>query len=331
MKLGFSAPYKVQCGYGELSRLILDSLHRLGCVITQANSLRWGSCKRTITRYDHLMYHPDAPADRLIIVGSPHEVYALRGSYPDVRLITTGAEVRSGILPADIRTINSLDRVAFTSRRILDMYRLAGAGQHTSFLPICVPPPKNPPKERIGNFRNFLAVAQFCPRKNLKFLLNCWKIANRPDSILRLKTNLGTYSDAEEAHIRAALELDQYPRVELIHRELTDAEMEKLYRQADVYINVSRGEGLGLGELFASRHQCSVITTDGAVGERVKCDVEAVRTAAIQGVPVRADATWLKPDKDDVVRLIRNPPMPSVYPADYSQTAMDSALRAFLS
>lgn len=320
----------MQCGYGEISRLILDSLHRLGCVITAANSLRWGHCKRTTTRYDHLIYHPDAPVDRLIIVGSPHEVYALRGSYPDVRLITTGVEVQTGILPGDVHAINDLDRAAFTAERVLDMYRLAGAGQHTSFLPICVPPPKTPPKERIGNFRNFLCVAQFCERKNLKFLLDCWKSANRPDSILRLKTNLGTYSEAEEAHIRAALEIDQYPRVELIHRELTAAEMEELYRQADVYVSVSRGEGLGLPELFASRHHCSVITADGAVGERVKCDVVPVRAANLQGVPVSANATWLAPRKDDVVRLIRNPPKPSVYPADYSQPAMDRAMRAFL-
>jgi hypothetical protein len=105
---------------------------------------------------------------------------------------------------------------------------------------------------------NFLAVAQWGPRKNLENLIK-WFIEenfDRENVGLVLKTNLAKNCEIDRVHcierIKVLLNHEDYKdkkcKIYLLHGYMSEEEMARLYRHKDIhaFITTTHGEGYGL-------------------------------------------------------------------------------------
>ena len=103
---------------------------------------------------------------------------------------------------------------------------------------------------------NFLAVAQWGPRKNLENTVKWFveEFIDNPDVGLVLKTfsNGNSLLDREDVQTALTNMLDQYEnrqcKVYLLHGDMTDQEMDSLYKHPKVnaLVTLTHGEGFGL-------------------------------------------------------------------------------------
>ena len=361
-----SAPVNSRSGYGELSRRVLDGMHRAGARINGITNFQWGNCK-SIERTGWEKYFREGKIDpeecRLhVIVSQPQEARWLQtGSEEKSFLLTTGLELSAGIPNTEIMDIAELYKTAFTSTRVLKMY--ANAAQNflespnISFVPAFVNQIGyerwdvdflvSDHLQEYGHKKIYLAVAQFCPRKNLRFLLDVWRKADIKDGVLVIKTNLGQYTPAEFNHICdrlgvCAVEVDgsglhkvckpsDVKNVYILHRELKDDDMEALYCQSHVFVNLSHGEGLGFPELHARRNNLPVITTDGPLGATMMVHTAPVEDPEyLQGYRINPWATWIVVCEDIAIEALRNPPNRQHYPLTYELETMAGCMKGFL-
>lgn len=121
----------------------------------------------------------------------------------------------------------------------------------------------SPPPFIIPNFDGFVfySIFQWIERKNPKALLTAyWKaFEGVKDVVLVLKTYRVNYTEGEDAKIKAQIaewkrQLNQvhYPRVYLVTRLLTTADMFRLHKLGNVFISPSRGEGWCIPAVEAS-------------------------------------------------------------------------------
>lgn len=98
----------------------------------------------------------------------------------------------------------------------------------------------------------FYSIFQWIDRKNPKGLLRAyWKAFEGNDKVsLLLKTYRITYTDTEFDLIKSDIEmwkkelgLNHYPKIYLARKLLTDAQMLRLHKLGDCYVNASSGEG----------------------------------------------------------------------------------------
>ena len=117
---------------------------------------------------------------------------------------------------------------------------------------------QNPTEVELGlttNF-NFLSVVQWGPRKNLENTINWFieEFREDPDVGLIVKANIARNCAVDREHTEKRLkhmkELagEHQCKLYLIHGNLTDEEMQGLYRHQDIHalINIAHGEGFGL-------------------------------------------------------------------------------------
>ena len=126
---------------------------------------------------------------------------------------------------------------------------------------------------------NFLTIAQFTgnnpytDRKNLFFTIKwfCEAFSNDPDVGLILKTNhgKGTHIDRKLSQnkirqIVSEVRKGPYPKIHLLHGNLSPPEIAGLYKNKDVkcFLSLTRGEGFGLPLLEASACGLPVMTTN---------------------------------------------------------------------
>lgn len=146
--------------------------------------------------------------------------------------------------------------------------------------------------------KNFLAVAQWCPRKNLDNLIKAFVEEFFDDEVgLVLKTNLAKNTQVDRTHTEKRLKELLAPfgkerkcKVHLLHGDLDDEEMISLYQhpQITALINFSHGEGFGLPIFEAIVQNLPVITpTWGGVADFVyypKKDKKTGKTKQTLGV-----------------------------------------------
>ena len=101
------------------------------------------------------------------------------------------------------------------------------------------------------------------------------------------------------------------PRLRIVDRTLTRAEMEALLRSSDVFLSLHRSEGFGFGCAEALAHGRAVVATDyGGTTDFVREDtgypVAWTRVALGKGDYVGwQGATWADPDIDDAAARLR--------------------------
>ncbi len=178
------------------------------------------------------------------------------------------------------------------------------------------------PEELAIDFKtsvNFLAVAQWGPRKNLDNTIK-WFVeafADNEDVGLVLKTNVASDSimDREMVTKRLKTILSEYPdkkcSVYLIHGELTAGQLAWLYEHPTMnsLINIGHGEGYGLPLFEAAYRGLPLITTtwSGQMDfickpnkkgklvprvNRVLYDIETVQKRAVWKGVIQADSKW---------------------------------------
>jgi len=118
---------------------------------------------------------------------------------------------------------------------------------------------------------NFLAVAQWCPRKNFENTVRWFLDEFRNDEVgLVLKTNIMNNCNIDKEHTRDRLRalLDSYKdrkcSVHLIHGDMSEQEMASLYTHPKIsaLITLTHGEGFGLPIFEAVCNELPVIAPD---------------------------------------------------------------------
>ena len=132
---------------------------------------------------------------------------------------------------------------------------------------------------KLNTSFNFLTIAQFTghdaytDRKNLYFTVKwfCEAFAGDPDVGLIIKTNHGRGTKIDRRitknkirQLIGEVRKGSYPRIHLIHGNLSASEIAGLYRHKNVkcLLSLTRGEGFGLPLLEAAASQLPVIVTN---------------------------------------------------------------------
>ncbi len=157
----------------------------------------------------------------------------------------------------------------------------------------------------------FLHVSSCFPRKGVDVLLAAWAQAFRAsdDVVLVVKCFPNPHNDVE-AQVAAWRERDPgFPAVEVINRDLSQAEMAWLYRYCDALVAPSRGEGFGMPMAEAMLFELPVITT--AWGGQTDfctpdtawlCDYDFALAGSHLGVP---HSVWAEPRADHLAECMR--------------------------
>ncbi|WP_159014590.1 FkbM family methyltransferase [Acidisoma sp. S159] len=157
----------------------------------------------------------------------------------------------------------------------------------------------------------FLHVSSAFPRKGIDLLLEAYRRAFRATDDVRLiiKCFPNPHNNVERqvAALRAAD--PEAPAIILIDREMTESELLELYRDADVMVLPTRGEGLNLPAAEALASGLSLIVT-GYGGHMDFCCNEAVRLleydfSSSESHLSSAGSVWVEPHLDDLTDALR--------------------------
>jgi len=195
---------------------------------------------------------------------------------------------------------------------------------------------------------NFLIVSQLTAlddvsdRKNILNTLKwfCEAFSNNKDVGLILKTNLGrgTHIDRAGVHNVIAQALQKFrkgsfPRVHVIHGNMTDHEIASLYQHKSLvgFINITRGEGFGIPILDATIACLPVVTTAWSghldfmnLGKYIpiECDLIDIPASKIDERIFVAGAKWANPRETDfkkkLVKLYENNKIPKEWAKELS-------------
>jgi len=172
---------------------------------------------------------------------------------------------------------------------------------------------------------NFLIVSQLTAvddggdRKNILNTIKwfCETFQNDKDVGLILKTNLGRGTKIDRTNVYSIVNAcirsfrkGPYPKIHVIHGNMTDHEISSIYRHPSVkcLISLTRGEGFGLPILDAATSELPVITTNWSghldfmkLGKFVGIDYDLVKIPdnKIDNRIFVQDSRWSNPKEED--------------------------------
>lgn len=178
---------------------------------------------------------------------------------------------------------------------------------------------------------NFLIVGQITANSanvDRKNLINTIKwtmeaFSNDPDVGIIIKTNSGTGTTIDRANtfnlLKASVDKfrkSQFPKVHLIHGNLTNNEMASIYKNETVksLVTLTRGEGFGLPILEAAAAGLPVIATNWSghldfmkLGRFIPVNyaLEEIPKSRIDGQIFVENSKWAAPDEDDFKKKIK--------------------------
>ncbi|MBY8851336.1 FkbM family methyltransferase, partial [Saccharothrix sp. MB29] len=181
-------------------------------------------------------------------------------------------------------------------------------------VPVRDPGAVDRPARRPGDPVRFLFAFDFFSigqRKNPWGLVDAFQRAfeGRDDVRLVLKAINGDKNPHTAERLRLRVADD--PRVELVERYLSVAELDELYANSSAYVSLHRSEGFGLTVAEAMARALPVISTDYSsttefLDERTGWPVPHRLVKVGRGHhPYPADAVWAEPDLDAAARAMR--------------------------
>jgi len=343
-KVLLRAPALTQSGYGVHSRQIARWLLSLSEVDVKFQALHWGNTPWIINKdfYDGLI---GDLMNRSVDPTGQHYDVSIQVQLPnewDSSLATKNigitAVVETDICNPDwIRACNRMTCIIVPSHHCKKV--LENSGKLT--VPVHVVPESFPDvvnqnlPTKIDELKfqtdfNFLVVGQITgknaesDRKNIFYTIK-WFCENFQDDEnvgLVLKTNMGRNTKIDRkivaSTLRAVLaEINKkvFPRVYLIHGELSDAEMTSLYKhpQIKALISLTRGEGFGLPILEAAACSLPVIATNWSGhldflnrGKFISIDykIDNVHSSRVDNEIFVKNSKWANPLGDDFKKKI---------------------------
>lgn len=163
---------------------------------------------------------------------------------------------------------------------------------------------------RQAGFR-FLHVSSCFPRKGPDVLLAAWGQAFRAsdDVVLMIKTFPNPHNDVAEQLAAWRRRDPEYPAVEIISRDVSQGQMNWLYRYSDALVAPSRGEGFGMPMAEAMLFDLPVLVTgwggqtDFCTDDTAwLCDFQFAYSGSHLGVPHSA---WAEPSVAHLASLMR--------------------------
>ncbi|WP_458094237.1 FkbM family methyltransferase [Roseomonas sp. WA12] len=167
------------------------------------------------------------------------------------------------------------------------------------------------PEPADGRVLTFLHVSSCFPRKGVDLLLTGFARAFRRGDAVRLVIKGFPNPHNTVAADLAAIQASDpdAPTIELIDRDLPEAELLTLYREADAMVLPTRGEGFNLPAAEAMAAGLPLIVT-GHGGHLDFCDVETARLLRWRFAPsgshlATPGSLWVEPDENDLVDALR--------------------------
>ena len=162
----------------------------------------------------------------------------------------------------------------------------------------------------------FLHISSAFPRKGVDVLLEGYYKAFtiEDDVCLILKTFPNIHNNIDEILAELNKKYDRHPEVEWINRDLDEKELYGLYKVANCYVSVARGEGFGLPVAEAMLAKIPVIVTANS-GMADFCNKDTALLVDFKMVPADTHITnknsrnismWFEPDINSLVKQLRS-------------------------
>lgn len=329
-KIFLKGPLLTRSGYGEQSRFALRSLRsREDLFEIFIQPLQWGKTSWT----------PEMDEERIWIDQAIEKTiaYIQQGGKFDISLQVTIPNEFENHAPINIgytagiettkaahqwiQKINEMDRIITTSshsKKVLEetQYHAQNTQTGQQFILKAETPIEfvNYPVKTYNNIPelelnvstsfNFLAVAQFGPRKNLLNTIKWFIEEFRDEDVgLVVKSNISKNCLMDRSRLNAELtnflrqQGERQCKVYLLHGDLTDAEMHSLYRnpQINAFVSLPHGEGFGLPIFEAAYSGLPVVATGWSGQLDFLIDAEGREefyNVAFDLQPVQPEVVW---------------------------------------
>lgn len=160
----------------------------------------------------------------------------------------------------------------------------------------------------------FLHISSAFPRKGVDVLLKGYfeAFTAKDDVCLVLKTFPNPHNKVEDLLKELREQYPDAPEVEWINQDLSNEDLSSLYKAADCYVQVARGEGFGLPVAEAMLAKIPVIVSANS-GMADFCNDETALLVGYEQAPanthVNAGGTkismWFEPKKEELVSQLR--------------------------
>lgn len=345
-------------GYGEQSRLAINALRsREDLFEIYIDNIAWGQTGHVAENTDEMLYikstmmktavyvQNKGPFDMSLQITVPNEFQKIA----PVNIGYTAGIETTKVAGAWIEKTNAfIDRLIVVSQHSKKVFEqttydvtdpqgreIKGWGLQVPTTAVNYPVRHFEPEEIDINFstdKNFLAVAQWGPRKNVENTVG-WFVQHFKDNAdvgLVLKTNIvgDSIMDREATGARLENLLDQLGgdhkcKIYLVHGELTQSQLTWLYQHPTMkaLINIGHGEGYGLPLFEAAYNGLSLITStwSGQMDfickknkkgksvpriNRVEFDLGQVQPHAVWPGIIEADSKWCFPREASFKRAL---------------------------
>lgn len=288
----FRGPALTQSGYGVHSRQVAKWLLNQPNLDVKFHVLPWGDTPWLLNPS-----HADGLVGKIMertVDGNHRADISIQLQLPnewDPSIAKFNVGITAGVEtdkcnPAWISSLNAMNMIVVPSKHVADCFTNTGIIQK----PIKIVPesfideiklsdeelPKLPEFSTKFNFLIFGQITGNNPyndRKNTFFSLKwlCETFKNDPNVGIVIKTNAGRNTKYDRTIVKNMLKAvineckrGPYPKVHLLHGDMSDAEVAALYRhpQIKALVAISRGEGYGLPILEAAASGLPVISTD---------------------------------------------------------------------
>jgi glycosyltransferase involved in cell wall biosynthesis len=349
-------PYLTQSGYGEHARLVLQCLRTRPDVEIFGLPLPWGQTSWLSDDTEDRQWLDDISLktstespesfDLHVFIGMPVE---FKKKAPKAVCVTAGIEV-DRVDPQWLIKSYEIDKIIVPSIHSKSVFENSGyktgedeAAQHLSLqCPIEVVPysireyeSTNDLELDISTGFNFLAIAQWGPRKNLENMISWFveEFKNNKDIGLILKTGMARNCNMDFEVTKLAIkntlavadpDASRKCKIYLLHGDLTTGQLGDLYTKKKIkaVISATYGEGFGLPLFEAASHKLPVVATN-ATGHvdflyaknkngkitphflPVEFSVNEVPPQSVWEGVITAGAKWYYPDKASFKNQIR--------------------------
>ena len=276
MKIEYISACYDGSGYGSAARNNILALHKAGVEI-QAVATTFERAHPDLGEAGKLLQSLARPLEKLdarIVHLTPDLWASALKDKPKLPTIGYAVWEASKIPPLWTAEINThVQELWVPSRHNVEAFKASGVTVPVYCVPHCFEAPTVEPGPRIlpeSDHYRFLSIFQWIERKGPGPLLKTYLSEfNANDKVsLVLKTYIKDGGDEERAQIKgwinelkAGLRRASYPRIELITRTLSSAEMNRLHRECDCFVLLHRGEGFGIPIAEAMLAEKPVIVT----------------------------------------------------------------------